>query len=1256
MNGRSGQSQNGVDIFGQRDNMNWVGIQCKKKYEEKVTDSELRSEIEKSKNFKPTITEFFMVTTAPRDQSIQESARLITEELTNTDYPIKVFVWGWDDIEENASKYEKAWKAFDRTWTPFVEEGFKRSSNEHKLLDNKLDHLISMVSSLNPTENIKTDANNEGTHLHGQITILQNLIDEGNVMLALDQLIKLKNEKWENASASERYRILVSTASAKHKLNSHEEAGQLLIKAYEEYPEYKYANQNLATGYLLINDYKKAVSFAKETLEKDKMNSQLASILIQARIKNASCENPLDDISAELHETDDVLIALIQFYRTRDNQIWVDIAKRAIEKYPKNDLIKILYAEGILDMTIRMEHDAMAGGVLKKISSKDFNDAVEILYFEACRAINEYSEFLKSTVHNAALALRIKNDYIRAKEILDKAIDKYPYDENLCLQRGIIAHLEKDPKSVLKFLPKDSENPEVISLRIGALIETNNDDAIALLESADGSNYPDRVKFTMLFDRLSLYVKKGNEQTAIDTITEKIKLEPDNLYYRILEIKIYRMIGNKQKAEASFNKAIALVSTLTELYFRIELSFEAQRLNREDEIVDLLRGRVSTIHDNEGLQMLIMALLNSCCWFTCREILDSISPEIKNIRWIQRAEVVLALNTGDVYISQKIDKYLENYPYDLDILLARISIYQREGTNEDVKRFLKDIDFDKLEGVSEQRVRLATIVCYYDDAYKGLNFAYSTLMNNWTNPRVHLAYQSLMLLNDKIESILPNCDVVQENTVVGIKSENKEKRYRLENKRYSFFEEDRVDTNNKLYLLLINKKVGEEITLQNYIGAKLEKISWIKSIFIDALHRSFDYFEERFPNTEGMMRFDINSNLDDPLKDIREFMKARSENGLYLLDMYRSKGIPLSFVAILSGNDLIDTWRALKGLNYQFLVCNGSSNERDEVQEKIKNYNKHGCILDAITLSLIRSLEVENAVTSVCGQMYIPQSVMDYLTSRHMIKTQNIGKEMGSMVWQKDRLVFENYSQDYLKGFAEECEKELHWAKRNILIASSIPKFDLSKEDRLMREKLGNVICDIAFAANGNNLIILSEDMGYRKWVSERFNIPAIWLQPVLMIARSEGYITNEKYFEAINQLVYMGHTYVSLDSDCLMYQAQKDNFSVTKNLSQLLEMVGGENADFITNTGVLSDFINKLCGKCYDEFKLGRILGEIFSTFSKGRKEDLRTIVLYITQNVTLKGNFVRKYSLDWLVGHSFGMPYLNDLLNQKELRDIIN
>lgn len=99
-NGRLGQNQNGVDVFGKPLFTDfWSGVQCKDKdgrLGSILTSAELLDECGKASRFLPKLTEFTLATTAPRDSQLQEAARSLT---TSKRFPFSVAVWSWDDIE-----------------------------------------------------------------------------------------------------------------------------------------------------------------------------------------------------------------------------------------------------------------------------------------------------------------------------------------------------------------------------------------------------------------------------------------------------------------------------------------------------------------------------------------------------------------------------------------------------------------------------------------------------------------------------------------------------------------------------------------------------------------------------------------------------------------------------------------------------------------------------------------------------------------------------------------------------------------------------------------------------------------------------------------------------------------------------------------------------------------------------------------------------------------------------------------------------
>ncbi|WP_052437550.1 NB-ARC domain-containing protein [Vibrio campbellii] len=104
--GRTGQKQDGVDIYGQiGQSGKWFGIQCKLKdtrTDNKLTEIELLSEVEKAKRFTPKLSEFIIATTTSNDAVIQKVARELTALHAKEDL-FSVDVKSWDEIQRELS-------------------------------------------------------------------------------------------------------------------------------------------------------------------------------------------------------------------------------------------------------------------------------------------------------------------------------------------------------------------------------------------------------------------------------------------------------------------------------------------------------------------------------------------------------------------------------------------------------------------------------------------------------------------------------------------------------------------------------------------------------------------------------------------------------------------------------------------------------------------------------------------------------------------------------------------------------------------------------------------------------------------------------------------------------------------------------------------------------------------------------------------------------------------------------------------------
>lgn len=137
-NGRKGQCQNGVDLFGIRQGAcDWVGIQCKvKSTKNTLTKQEIDNEIKKAESFNPKLSEYIIVTTGPRDASLQEYVRFKSgENIKKGNFTISIDFW--DDIELELSE-EKNIDLLYKYYGDFIVDSLKLGNSIGKLISLKI--------------------------------------------------------------------------------------------------------------------------------------------------------------------------------------------------------------------------------------------------------------------------------------------------------------------------------------------------------------------------------------------------------------------------------------------------------------------------------------------------------------------------------------------------------------------------------------------------------------------------------------------------------------------------------------------------------------------------------------------------------------------------------------------------------------------------------------------------------------------------------------------------------------------------------------------------------------------------------------------------------------------------------------------------------------------------------------------------------------------------------------------------------------
>lgn len=102
-NGRSGQSQHGVDLYGYPQHLGdpsagkLAGAQCKNT--EALAFSTVAADIELASHFTPPLAEYLVLTSAPRDATLQEALR-------KDIWPFRVHIMFWEDLSLELSAHD----------------------------------------------------------------------------------------------------------------------------------------------------------------------------------------------------------------------------------------------------------------------------------------------------------------------------------------------------------------------------------------------------------------------------------------------------------------------------------------------------------------------------------------------------------------------------------------------------------------------------------------------------------------------------------------------------------------------------------------------------------------------------------------------------------------------------------------------------------------------------------------------------------------------------------------------------------------------------------------------------------------------------------------------------------------------------------------------------------------------------------------------------------------------------------------------
>lgn len=1184
-NGRQGQPQHGVDIFGKPDQGNlWAGVQCKgkDKYADKsITENEVETEVEKAKSFSPPLSQFVIATSGKRDVSIQELARKITEKHLGMGL-FSVHVWCWEDIvgrlEEFPHIIAEYYPGLSIDFKALKKEIDEVKENTQAILENTGDIKSSMLSIpnnlviLDMPSYVDISSTILTSEHQAEIDHSRDLLKNYNPVEALDYLEGLKSRIWSSAQPIVKYRILTNIGAAKGLLNRHQESARLLIEALQYNPDDEKALCNAALGYLLLGILDQAVVYANKVLKTNPSNGKAYSVIVRA----ASDDESLDEIVARVPEpyrsAPEVANAISYLFRKKEN---FPESRKWLETAIDNDA------------TDSPELKADLGTVLMKLVTDDqstffgiqINDekraqiakSIELLTSAWNRVANTSIRDLRlDWIANRGLAKRLFGDLDGAIEDIETALEADRSDPAYSKYMAMLLREKGENGKAITLLTEIIESgalPEA-ALLLGEVLREENKfpEAIEIIKKLLEGDSVEAIKEEACRLLIRLYIDTKDFPNAKDVLSSLQSKDPANISYLVDAARIAAMSGERDEALSLLTKAKNHINGSTTFRQLLEIADEFYAIKEFEEAAFTYERIVDKTLDTPLSRRLLNSYYRAGELNKALEICKNLQMKYGVLEYVSEMESAIYEEIGDLPKAKEICKtYLGSFPDDSGMKLRLAVINLRSNDLKELDEFL-DSPFDIQHLPLDHRLQFAGLLAARNRYRKAFEVIYETRRTFYSSADAHLKYMGFFLEREKDVCDWLNITQVGVDTAVCIEEDSHGREwYIIEDRKDADKSRREFDLNHPLVKKMLGKTVGDDIvTIDSPYSKVTGKIVEIKSKYVYAFQESLSSFEKLFPDATGAWKVKVGipakeGALPEGFETVFDEVSRQHERALEVERFYREGKLTIGAFANLIGRSVLDVWGGLiNNPDLGVICCIGSTEERILASSAVAEGVK--LIADAVSIMTLHLISAGDVIVERFGKLGVAQSTVDLFS--HTIDERKGIQSKGFMVVSKegDKFVRQEISAEDIKRNLEHLEKVTGWVNINCEIIPCKAALNVKREQRQQLEKMiGSSFIETILIASEPEAILYSDDELLRSLAKREFNTDGVWTQVLLTKCLDEGILDRGNYSEMVIQLANHSYRHTSIDAYVLIEAAKQSGWSPRPPYTIVLKALGGQ-------------------------------------------------------------------------------------------------
>jgi tetratricopeptide (TPR) repeat protein len=1256
-NGRRGQRQNGVDLYGVRngDPAHHIGIQCKLKGDGQVlTEDEVRDEVRKALTFRPELKEYFIITTAPDNVALQELARELAVEQKTTGRSILIYVWGWNTLEERISEDAVARKQFDPDYGAFSEkilEGVGQVALVQDDIKGRLDTGLAQVDArLARFEKRYLSAGDTTSggeaveaQLDAEIDEYRELGNAGKPWTALPLLERLLTRVASFASGRILFRIKANIGSCLLALGEKERAAQLLSDAFNHAPDEPKAIANKALSLLLQGRGCELLDWGREQLAADPTNEGLAGYLVQAARFDVTIEEPLDLISEGLKGSAAVAVGRIDVLRQRGRMPeWWQAARSAYAAHPDDRHARQFAAEADLDEIVRdqifQRTQRLSPGQQEKIAA-----AAALLHAQWDDARSSEGVLAPEDAAlccNLIVAYHALDDLAAAIDVAREGLAVLPDDVELASRAALAAIDGGDDALAEQVLPRIPAGPDATVLNFRYHAAHGNWGEVARIWRTEGEYIP-AVERGLMVTAGRLAELKLSRPSDLEAQLQTIALEvADDPRAEIVLAEFASAEGFEHVAEDAYKAALKCIDTNSHIASRLMVAMHASKRGDASVVVDLLDSHVAEDHDHDTLRVLARAFVNdSPIRQRAIRFFERLPAALKQNPFYLHAEGLLHFNRGALKQAEScLRRAIEGSP-DLTNYLALFATLRRADRAAEIKPLLTKLDLSAVKGTPGQKMFLAQQLAASGMPKAALSFGYNVLQASKNDPEAGLRYFGLMMF-DPNGRHTPRPRVIGLDVWVRLENQHNESHSFLIAKGPDRPAEGMVSVTHPLAAAAMGQKVGGTFTIKAAFGSDTTwRIVEIKHKYLHALHDVMANFQTRFPDAKGFYTVRMKG---DDIQPALDEVRRVSESNRKLADLYLLQHLPMAMVASRLGRDSIGFAEYVRSLEQDIETCVGNVPERDAAREIVIQHRAAGAVLDTYAAWTTATMDIFDILEAVFGKLVIPRSSMDELRSLRERDDLGAGGRSMTMAWHNGQFVRQVLTREDIQVRDRFIAEQIAKIEKACEILPAAAPDTPSELAAMLTETFSTDVLDAAdLAAAG--YVLVSEDLYYRQMATAAVGLAAksVWLQSVLAFARETQLISEERHAAAVVKLAWRRHSHVSIDAETLFQAWQADQSENLADFSALAKFIGTRNADMRSHLLVVVAFLNRIWQQPgIPELPVMRATGILLERLIRFRKNDWAVALAIVADDMHWR---LQEYVERWTSGHFLDVTLLH-------------